>query len=85
MEGHEGEVIRGALEFLKNFSNFNVIIEFGSLSSINGVQLLAQHFTFSMKLYRWMQPSIEVDMKFVNDEKKRITTEDLVLINLRKK
>ena len=84
VEGHEGEVINGAMDFLKHHSDFNVVIEFGSPSSILAIQSLDQHFTFSMKLYRWMQSPIDVDMNFVNDDTKRVGG-DLVLLGLRKK
>lgn len=84
VEGHEGEVINGAIDFLKKHSDFNLIVEFGSPSSVQGVQLLDQHFTFSMKLYRWMQGTIEVDMNFVNTEENRLGG-DLVLFGLKPK
>lgn len=85
VEGHEGEVINGAIDFLKGHSDFNIIIEFGSPSSVRAVQLLDQHFTFSfIKLYRWMQSPADVDMSFVNNENKR-ESGDLVLLGLRKK
>jgi len=84
VEGHEGEVINGAIDLLKKHSDFNIILEFGTLSSVQGVQLLDQYFTFSMKLYRWMQDTIEVDMNFVNNEENRLGG-DLVLFGLKPK
>ena len=84
VEGHEGEVVDGAIDFLKGHSDFNVIIEFGSFSSVYAIQTLNKHFNFKMKLYRWMRRPIDVDMEFVNDEIKR-TAGDLVLFGLNKK
>lgn len=84
VEGHEGEVINGAIDFLKNFSNFNVIIEFGSPSSIAAVQELAEHFNFKLKAYRWKQEPVDVDMSFVTTPSKTFGC-DLVLENLEKK
>jgi len=37
-----------------------------------------------MKLYRWMQDTIEVDMNFVNNKEKRLGG-DLVLFGLKPK
>lgn len=76
-------MINGAIDFLKGYSDFNVIIEFGSLSSVGAVQLRDQHFTFSLKLYSYMQNPVDVDMSFVNDQNKRMGG-DLVLLGLKK-
>lgn len=83
VEGHEGEVIDGAIDFFSRHANFNIIIEFGSSSSVRAVQALNQVFSFTMKLYRWKQAPIDVDMDFVNDQEKRIGG-DLVLFCLKK-
>lgn len=82
VEGHEGEAIDGAIKFLKNFSNFNIIMEFGSPSSILAVEMLARYFEFDLMMYRFGHDPIVIDMRFVIDAEKRFSG-DIVLRNLK--
>lgn len=82
VEGHEGEVIRGAMNYLRQHKNFNMIIEFNSESAITGVNALAEEFDFEIWCYRWQAEPMEVSMEWVNNASLRKPC-DLFLKNLR--
>lgn len=72
IEGHEGEAIYGALDYLKQHNNFNIIMEFQSESSINGVNILAKVFNLELWCYRWMKSPFQVDIGWINDKSVRV-------------